>query len=161
MGGYINAYTSRDTTAYYARVLTADTGLALDVISDIVLNPTFDQREIEVERGVILQEIGQSLDTPDDIIFDWLQEAAYPDQAIGRTILGPAERVSSFGRADLSGFVAEHYGPGQMTCRRRRRRSRRYRAAGRRHFRPSDRTPCAHARRCTLARRRDAADQGS
>ena len=114
VGGYINAYTSRDTTAYYARVLTADTGLALDVISDIVLNPSFDQREIEVERGVILQEIGQSLDTPDDIIFDWLQEAAYPDQAIGRTILGPAERVSSFGRADLSGFVAEHYGPGQM-----------------------------------------------
>ena len=114
VGGYINAYTSRDTTAYYARVLSADTALALDVISDIVLNPAFDQREIEVERGVILQEIGQSLDTPDDIIFDWLQEAAYPNQAMGRTILGPAERVSSFGRADLSGFVAEHYGAGQM-----------------------------------------------
>ncbi|MEZ5725054.1 MAG: pitrilysin family protein [Paracoccaceae bacterium] len=114
VGGYINAYTSRDTTAYYARVLEADTALALDVISDIVLNPSFDAREIEVERGVILQEIGQALDTPDDIIFDWLQEAAYPDQAIGRTILGPAERVSSFGRSDLSGFVTEHYGPGQM-----------------------------------------------
>ena len=95
-------------------MLSADTALALDVISDIVLNPAFDQREIEVERGVILQEIGQSLDTPDDIIFDWLQEAAYPNQAMGRTILGPAERVSSFGRADLSGFVAEHYGAGQM-----------------------------------------------
>ncbi len=114
VGGYINAYTSRDTTAYYARVLSADTALALDVIADIVLNPAFDQREIEVERGVILQEIGQSLDTPDDIIFDWLQEAAYPDQAMGRTILGPAERVSSFGRADLSGFVTEHYGAGQL-----------------------------------------------
>lgn len=114
VGGYINAYTSRDTTAYYARVLEADTGLALDVISDIVLNPAFDQREIEIERGVILQEIGQSLDTPDDIIFDWLQEAAYPDQAIGRTILGPAERVSSFDRPDLAGFVSEHYGPGQI-----------------------------------------------
>ncbi|MDO5604948.1 MAG: pitrilysin family protein [Paracoccus sp. (in: a-proteobacteria)] len=114
VGGYINAYTSRDTTAYYARVLKADTALALDVISDIVLNPAFDEREIEVERGVILQEIGQSLDTPDDVIFDWLQEAAYPDQSMGRTILGPAERVSGFGRGDLSGFVAEHYGPGQM-----------------------------------------------
>ena len=77
-------------------------------------NPAFDPREIEVERGVILQEIGQSLDTPDDIIFDWLQEAAYPDQPMGRTILGPAERVSSFGRADLAGFVTENYGPGQM-----------------------------------------------
>ncbi|WBU57007.1 M16 family metallopeptidase [Paracoccus sediminicola] len=114
VGGYINAYTSRDTTAYFARVLEADTGLALDVISDILLNPAFDQREIEVERGVILQEIGQSMDTPDDIIFDWLQEAAYPDQAIGRTILGPAERVSGFGRQDLSRFVTEHYGPGQL-----------------------------------------------
>ena len=90
VGGYINAYTSRDVTSYYVRVLAGDVAMALDVISDIVLNPVFDQREIEVERGVILQEIGQSLDTPDDVIFDWLQEAAYPDQPIGRTILGPA-----------------------------------------------------------------------
>ncbi len=114
VGGYINAYTSRDVTAYYARVLAGDVALALDVIGDIVLNPSFDGREIEVERGVILQEIGQAMDTPDDVIFDWLQEAAYPDQAMGRTILGPAERVSGFSRDDLSGFVAEHYGPGQM-----------------------------------------------
>ncbi|MDO5647913.1 pitrilysin family protein [Paracoccus sp. (in: a-proteobacteria)] len=114
VGGYINAYTSRDTTAYYARVLDSDVDLAFDVISDIVLNPVFDPREIEVERGVILQEIGQSLDTPDDIIFDWLQEAAYPDQPMGRTILGPAHCVSRFGRGDLSGFVAENYGPGQL-----------------------------------------------
>ena len=114
VGGYINAYTSREMTAYYARVLGADVPLALDVISDIVLNPVFDQREIEVERGVILQEIGQALDTPDDIIFDWLQEAAYPDQPMGRTILGPSEKVASFGREDLSRFVGEHYGPGQM-----------------------------------------------
>ena len=114
VGGYINAYTSRDATAYYVRVLEDDVDLAFDVISDIVLNPVFDDREIEVERGVILQEIGQSLDTPDDIIFDWLQEAAYPNQPMGRTILGPADRVSRFGRADLAGFVAENYGPGQM-----------------------------------------------
>lgn len=114
VGGYINAYTSKEMTAYYARVLSADVGLALDVISDIVLNPVFDEREIEVERHVILQEIGQSLDTPDDIIFDWLQEASYPDQPFGRTILGPAERVAKFKREDLTRFVAEHYGPDQM-----------------------------------------------
>jgi len=114
VGGYINAYTSREMTAFYARVLGPDVPLALDVISDIVLNPVFDPREIEVERNVILQEIGQTLDTPDDIIFDWLQEAAYPDQAMGRTILGPAEKVSRFGREDLSRFVGEHYGPDQM-----------------------------------------------
>ena len=114
VGGYINAYTSRDVTAYYARVLAGDVALALDVIGDIVLNPVFDPREIEVERGVILSEIGQSLDTPDDVIFDWLQEAAYPRQPMGRTILGPAERVSGFSREDLARFVGEHYGPGQM-----------------------------------------------
>ncbi|WP_071673614.1 M16 family metallopeptidase [Nioella nitratireducens] len=114
VGGYINAYTSREVTAYYARVLKADVPLAMDLISDILLNPVFDPREIEVERGVILQEIGQALDTPDDIIFDWLQEVAYPEQPLGRTILGPAERVRSFGESDLRNFVKEHYGPGQM-----------------------------------------------
>ena len=114
VGGYINAYTSREMTAYYARVLKDDVALALDVIGDIVLNPAFDAREIETERHVILQEIGQALDTPDDIVFDWLQEVSYPDQPFGRTILGPEERVSAFGRADLKGFVKEHYGPSQM-----------------------------------------------
>ena len=114
VGGYINAYTSREMTAYYVRVLGDDVALALDVISDIVLNPAFDPHEIEVERHVILQEIGQALDTPDDIIFDWLQEAAYPGQPIGRSILGPSENVSGFTRDDLSGFVTERYAPGQM-----------------------------------------------
>jgi predicted Zn-dependent peptidase len=88
--------------------------MALDVIADIVLNPVFRKADIETERHVILQEIGQALDTPDDIVFDWLQEASYPDQAFGRTILGPEERVSAFTRQDLQGFVSEHYGPGQM-----------------------------------------------
>ena len=114
VGGYINAYTSKEMTAYYARCLVADVPLALDVISDIVLNPVFDPKEIETERHVILQEIGQALDTPDDIIFDWLQEVSYPDQPFGRTILGPAERVSSFTADDLRGFVGQHYAPDQM-----------------------------------------------
>ncbi|WP_328593348.1 M16 family metallopeptidase [Tritonibacter aquimaris] len=114
VGGYINAYTSREVTAYYARVLKQDTGLALEVIADILQNSVLDPREIEVERNVILQEIGQSLDTPDDVIFDWLQEQCYPGQPIGRSILGPAERVRAFGRDDLQGFIGEHYGPSQM-----------------------------------------------
>ena len=114
VGGYINAYTSREMTAYYARILSPDVALALDVIADIVLNPVFNADDIETERHVILQEIGQALDTPDDIIFDWLQEVSYPDQPFGRTILGPAERVSAFGRDDLKRFVREHYGPDQM-----------------------------------------------
>lgn len=114
VGGYLNAYTSREMTAYYARVLQEDVPLALDVVSDIVLNPVFDGREIEVERHVILQEIGQALDTPDDIIFDWLQEAAFEDQPIGRSILGPAERVAGFAREDFTRFVREHYAPNRM-----------------------------------------------
>jgi Predicted Zn-dependent peptidases len=115
-------------------------------VSDIVLNPVFDQRELEVERNVILQEIGQALDTPDDIIFDWLQEAAYPDQAIGRTILGPAEKVARFGRADLAGFVREHYGPDQMILA----------AAGRWTMTPSSSRPngsLASSPRCASPRR--------
>jgi predicted Zn-dependent peptidase len=114
VGGYINAYTSREVTAYYARVLENDVPLAMDVIADIVLNPVFDPNEIEVERGVILQEIGQVLDTPDDVVFDWLQEVAYPEQPLGRTILGPSERVAAFSKSDLSRFVSEHYGPEKM-----------------------------------------------
>ncbi|MCZ7676436.1 MAG: insulinase family protein [Roseovarius sp.] len=114
VGGYINAYTSREVTAYYARVLQKDAPLALDVLADILRAPVFDPREIEVERGVILQEIGQVLDTPDDIIFDWLQERAYPDHPLGRAILGEAARVRGFARGDLTGFVDRHYRPGAM-----------------------------------------------
>ncbi|MDG1769194.1 MAG: pitrilysin family protein [Yoonia sp.] len=114
VGGFINAYTSRENTAYYARVLEDDVPLATEVIADILMNPVFDQADVDIERGVILQEIGMTNDTPDDIVFDWLQEVAYPDQALGRTILGPSEKVSGFQPDDLRGFVAEHYGPGQM-----------------------------------------------
>ena len=114
VGGYLNAYTSRERTAYYARVLSADVPLALDLISDILRDPTLAENEIETERGVILQEIGQSMDTPDDIIFDWLQETAFPDQPMGRAILGPPERVRSFGKTDLRGFIDAHYRPERM-----------------------------------------------
>ena len=83
VGGHLNAYTSRETTVYHAPVLKDDIDLALDIISDIVLNSTFDEEELDRERGVVLQEIGQANDTPDDIIFDLFQETAYPDQPLG------------------------------------------------------------------------------
>ncbi len=114
VGGYLNAYTSRERTAYYARVLSADVPLAMDLIADILRDPQMSDAEIETERGVILQEIGQALDTPDDIIFDWLQETAFPEQPMGRAILGPPERVRGFGRGDLGGFIGRHYTPGRM-----------------------------------------------
>ena len=114
VGGYLNAYTSRERTAYYARILSPDVALALDLIADILRDPKMAEAEIETERGVILQEIGQARDTPDDIIFDWLQETAFPEQPMGRAILGPPERVRAFGRGDLGGFIARHYTPGRM-----------------------------------------------
>ena len=114
VGGYINAYTSREATAYYVRLLEDDVPLGLDVIADILMNSIFNPEDVEIERGVILQEIGMTIDTPDEMVFDWLQEVSYPDQALGRTILGPTERVSAFKQDDLKQFVAEHYGPNQM-----------------------------------------------
>ncbi len=83
--------------------------MAANILADILRNSVFDKREVDVERGVILQEIGQTLDTPDDIVFDWLQETAYPEQSLGRSILGPSENISRFSREDLSTFVGEHY----------------------------------------------------
>ncbi|MEO0682220.1 MAG: pitrilysin family protein, partial [Pseudomonadota bacterium] len=114
VGGYLNAYTSREATAYYARVLSEDAPLALDLLADILTAPRFAAEDIVSERGVILQEIGQSLDTPDDIVFDWLQEAAYPGQAFGRSILGAAEGVKALGETDLRRFIGAHYAPERM-----------------------------------------------
>ena len=77
-----------ETTAYYARVLKADVPLALDVLSDILANPLFDADELEREKSVIAQEIGAAQDTPDDVVFEHLSELCYPDQPIGRSLLG-------------------------------------------------------------------------
>ncbi len=114
VGGYMNAYTSREMTNYYCRILSQDAGLALDVISDIVLHSTIRAEEVDLERNVILQEIGQTNDTPDDIIFDWLQEVCYPKQPIGRSILGSIENVRNFNRQDLLAFTRKNYKPNKM-----------------------------------------------
>lgn len=114
VGGQLNAYTSRENTAYYARVLAEDLPLATDILADILQHSTFEPEELERERGVILQEIGQTLDTPDDLIFDLFQETTFPDQSLGRSILGPAETVQSMTRDQLTGYMAEHYAPGRM-----------------------------------------------
>ena len=113
VGGYINAYTSREATAYYLRLLRQDVRLGVDILADILRNSVYDPREVEVERGVILQEIGQTLDTPDDIIFDWLQDCLSPT-IFGRSILGPSDNVARFDRDDLIQFVSSHYSPDRM-----------------------------------------------
>src|SRR5215471_19139726 len=73
VGGHLNAYTSREHTAYYAKVLKEDVPLAVDILSDILQHSVFDATELDRERAVVLQEIGQAIDTPDDIIFDFFQ----------------------------------------------------------------------------------------
>lgn len=115
VGGILNAYTSREQTAFHARVLKADVPLALDIIGDILIHPTFEQSELERERQVVLQEIGQARDTPDDIIFDHLQSAVYPGQALGWPILGEEASVAGFNRAMLKNYMAENYRADGMT----------------------------------------------
>jgi predicted Zn-dependent peptidase len=114
VGGHLNAYTSRESTAYYAKVLKEDTPLALDILADIVQNSIFDPAELERERTVILQEIGQANDTPDDIIFDHFQECAFPDQAMGRPVLGSPEIVKRLSREAVTAYLRDHYGAEHM-----------------------------------------------
>lgn len=112
VGGHINAYTSREQTAYYAKVLADDIAVAVDLIADMMQNSLFDAHELAQEREVIVQEIGQANDTPDDVIYDHFQAAAFPDQSLGWPVLGTADVVRSLGRDALVDYIACHYGPG-------------------------------------------------
>lgn len=114
VGGDLNAATSLETTAYYARVLKADIPLAVDIIADIVRDPKFDAGELAREQDVILQEIAAAEDSPDDIAYDLAQAAAFPGQPVGRPILGTCESVRSFTPDDLTAYMKSHYAPGSM-----------------------------------------------
>jgi predicted Zn-dependent peptidase len=115
VGGELNAATGVDSTTYYARVLRKDMPLALDILSDIILAPRFDRTELARERDVILQEISAAMDSPEDIAFDLVQEAAFPDQPVGRPILGSVESVGRFKRAHLGAYLSAHYhGPNMV-----------------------------------------------
>ena len=111
VGGDLNASTGLDTTAYYARVLKGDEGVALELIADILLNSKFAPEDLDRERVVIQQEIASTDDNPDDIVFDLMQSAAFPAQAIGRPILGTKASVGRFRAGDLSVYLEEHYLP--------------------------------------------------
>ena len=114
VGGELNAATSLETTVYYARVLEPDMGLALEILADILQIPRYAQDELEREREVILQEIAATRDSPDEIAYELLQEAAFPGQPIGRPILGTTESVTSFSATDLRGFLSANYGASRM-----------------------------------------------
>jgi len=112
VGGHINAYTAREQTAYYVKFLKEDLALGADIIGDILTHSTFAPEELERERGVILQEIGQANDTPDDIIFDKFQETAYPDQPMGRPTLGFEPGIRDMTRDQLTGYMKRQYAAG-------------------------------------------------
>lgn len=114
VGGSLNAWTSREHTAFHARVLAEDVPLAVELISDILTNPLFDERELVKECEVVVQEIGQVEDTPDDLVFDLFQEQAYPDQPLGRSILGTVDTIRAMRREALVEFMATYYAPERM-----------------------------------------------
>lgn len=114
VGGEINAATSVETTSFYARVLSGDVPLAVDILSDILQDSEFDPEELEREQHVILQEIGAAHDTPDDIVFDRFTETAFRHQTLGRSILGTPETVKSFTSKQLHDFMQRQYGAERM-----------------------------------------------
>ncbi len=109
VGGHMNAYTSRESTAYYMKLMKEDIGLGVDMLADILQNPSFDPEELERERSVILQEIGQVEDTPDDVIYDRFQSSAFPGQSMGFATLGTPGTVRGMSRSALMGFMEEGY----------------------------------------------------
>lgn len=114
VGGEINAATSVETTAYFARVLKDDIPLAVDILADIITSSKFEEEELEREKQVVLQEINATKDTPDDIVFDYFTETAFRHQTIGRPILGTPDSVRSFTSDNLRSFMNEHYSADRM-----------------------------------------------
>ncbi|MEE8392976.1 MAG: pitrilysin family protein [Rhodospirillales bacterium] len=114
VGGHINAYTSRENTAYFAKVLKEDLELAIDIIADILQNSVMDDDELALERAVIIQEINQAQDTPEDVVFDLFQDAAFPGQALGRPVLGTAELVAGMNRETIIKFMQGNYSAPKM-----------------------------------------------
>ena len=114
VGGELNAATSVENTYYYARVLGDDVALAADILGDILLESEFDPEELKREQHVIVQEIGAADDTPDDKVFDLFQGAAWPEQPIGKPILGTVETVRGFGAPALRSYLGTHYRAPQM-----------------------------------------------
>ena len=109
VGGGLNAWTSRDMTVFHGRILADDLPLATEMIADLVNAPLFDADDLEREKAVVLSEIGEAFDTPDDLVFDLLQERCYPDQSIGRPILGTEISLAGLDRAALVRWRDVHY----------------------------------------------------
>ncbi|RZI47598.1 insulinase family protein [Rickettsiales endosymbiont of Peranema trichophorum] len=109
IGGHFNAYTSREKTVYYTKVLKDDIQTATDILADIIQNSVLAEEELEKEKRVVLQEIAQTEDTPDDIVFDHFQSAAFPDQPLGRSILGTPDIITNMSRDTILNYIDEQY----------------------------------------------------
>ena len=113
-GGMMNAHTTREQTAYYARVLPEDTEAATDIIADMLQHSVFKPAELDREKKVIIQEIGRDLDSPEDHAFDLMNQLAFPNQRIGRSILGSAKVIERLPRAAVTDYVDRYYHAGNM-----------------------------------------------
>jgi predicted Zn-dependent peptidase len=114
VGGSLNAWTSRDQTVFHARTLAPDVGLALELIADLVRAPKLDAAELEREKLVILSELGECLDAPDDLIHDHLFEAAFGEQALARPVLGNEKTINSLDRNDCAQWLDQQYRPERL-----------------------------------------------
>lgn len=114
VGGFMNAYTSKEITAFHVKVLKENINLAVDVISDIVQDSVFEKSEFEKERGVIIQEIRQLNDTPDDFVFDMFQEKCFEGENLGTQILGSEDNINSFEPENLKNYLKNNYSSDKM-----------------------------------------------
>jgi predicted Zn-dependent peptidase len=113
-GGHLNAFTDKEATCYYARVLKDDVALAVDVLADMMLNSRLDPRDLELEKGVVLEEIKRSEDEPSDHVHDLHLQSRWGDHPLGRPVIGTRESVASFGRENLSRYMRRRYRGGNV-----------------------------------------------
>lgn len=114
VGGYLNAFTSSEYTCYYSRCLHSQLGKALDVLSDMVLHPSFPEEEIEKEKNVVIEEMKMYRDSPSDFLFENFSSKVFDGHPLGRPVIGYEETVSSFSREDLYDYMNDRYQPGNL-----------------------------------------------
>ena len=114
LGGYLNAFTTKEQTCFYARVLDSDIGQAMDVLADLLLNATFEKREMEREKLVVIEELKNAEDDPEDIIHDYFEHSIFPEHSLGFPIIGTEENVRHFKREHLRSHVSEHFLPSRL-----------------------------------------------
>jgi predicted Zn-dependent peptidase len=115
LGGNLNAFTEKEQTCFYAKVMDKHVPIVMELLGDMLLNSHFPQEEMEREKGVILEEIRMYEDSPDELIFDLLAQTVWKDHPLGRPILGTAESISSMTREALREFVRHFYTPDKIT----------------------------------------------